>query len=51
MAPLALQPAALAVFLLLFVLVTVMGFMGSRWRRAIWIRCMNGGLAAAASAR
>ncbi len=33
MAPLALQPVALAVFLVLFVFVTVLGFMGARWRR------------------
>ena len=33
MAPLPLQPVALGVFLILFLLVTVMGFMGARWRR------------------
>jgi SSS family solute:Na+ symporter len=33
MAPLPLHPVTLAVFLTLFVLVTVMGFLGARWRR------------------
>src|SRR5579875_2183471 len=33
MQPLALQPVALAVFLILFVFVTVLGFLGARWRR------------------
>jgi SSS family solute:Na+ symporter len=33
MQPLALQPAALAVFLVLFVFVTILGFLGARWRR------------------
>lgn len=33
MAPLALRPVALIVFLALFALVTVLGFMGARWRR------------------
>lgn len=33
MAPLALQPVALCVFLALFILVTVLGFMGAKWRR------------------
>jgi SSS family solute:Na+ symporter len=33
MAPLALQPVALCVFLALFVAVTILGFMGARWRR------------------
>ncbi|HTH99864.1 MAG TPA: sodium:solute symporter [Acidisoma sp.] len=33
MAPLALQPVALVVFLVLFALVTVLGFMGAKWRR------------------
>jgi SSS family solute:Na+ symporter len=33
MAPLALQPVALVVFLVLFALVTVMGFVAARWRR------------------
>lgn len=33
MAPLSLQPVALVVFLVLFVLVTVLGFMGAKWRR------------------
>lgn len=33
MAPLALRPVALAVFLALFALVTVLGFLGARWRR------------------
>ena len=33
MAPLPLQPVALGVFLILFVIVTVMGFLGARWRR------------------
>jgi SSS family solute:Na+ symporter len=33
MTDLALQPVALAVFLVLFVIVTVLGFMGARWRR------------------
>jgi SSS family solute:Na+ symporter len=33
MAALALQPVALAVFLALFVLVTVLGFLGAKWRR------------------
>ncbi|WP_419757427.1 monocarboxylate uptake permease MctP [Acidisoma sp.] len=32
-APLPLQPVALGVFLTLFVLVTVLGFLGARWRR------------------
>ncbi|MCB8880338.1 sodium:solute symporter [Acidisoma cellulosilytica] len=33
MTPLALQPVALAVFLALFVFVTVLGFLAARWRR------------------
>jgi SSS family solute:Na+ symporter len=33
MAPLPLQPVALGVFLVLFGLVTIMGFLGARWRR------------------
>jgi solute:Na+ symporter, SSS family len=33
MAPLPFQPVALGVFLVLFALVTVLGFMGARWRR------------------
>jgi SSS family solute:Na+ symporter len=33
MAPLPIQPVALGVFLVLFALVTVMGFLGARWRR------------------
>ena len=33
MAPLPLQPVALSVFLALFVAVTVLGFLGARWRR------------------
>jgi SSS family solute:Na+ symporter len=33
MAPLPLHPVTLGVFLTLFVLVTVMGFLGARWRR------------------
>ncbi len=33
MAPLALQPVALVVFLALFGLVTVLGFLGAKWRR------------------
>jgi SSS family solute:Na+ symporter len=33
MAPLPLQPVALTVFLVLFVFVTILGFLGARWRR------------------
>jgi solute:Na+ symporter, SSS family len=33
MAPLPLQPVALGVFLVLFAIVTVMGFLGARWKR------------------